>query len=106
MGVSDYFSYGLVNRVFVNSAKQDLSENKVKRYLRLNVGADWAPGSSGALIVDRFENLIGYVCAARQLMGPSGQPVKTDGKPQPSPTGGLTVLLTAHEAGTSTGMIC
>ncbi len=101
LGVSDYFSHGLINRIIVNSPSADLSESEVRRHMRLNVGAEWAPGSSGAPIVDQCGNLIGFVSAARQLMGPSGQAVQADGKPLQTAVNGLTVFLTAHEAGTA-----
>lgn len=104
MGISDYFSHGLINRIFVNSPSRDLSESETKRHMRLNVGADWAPGSSGAPVVDHYGNLIGFVAAARQLMGPAGQAVQADGTLQPGPTNGITTFLTAHEAGTATAV--
>lgn len=53
-GRRGYFSEGMVNR-FVNTA-----EGRAK-VIRMNVGTDWAPGSSGAAVLDVAGNSIGHV---------------------------------------------
>jgi hypothetical protein len=54
LGRRGYFSKGMVNRFYFEP--QPLGET-----IRLNVSTDWAPGSSGAAILDRFGNAIGHV---------------------------------------------
>jgi S1-C subfamily serine protease len=54
LGKRGYFSKGMVNRFFFES--QPRGET-----IRMNVSTDWAPGSSGSAILDRFGNAIGHV---------------------------------------------
>ena len=57
MGERSYFSAGMVNRL-AELAKQ---ENGGAPPLMLDVSTDWAPGSSGAAVIDECGNAIGLV---------------------------------------------
>jgi rhodanese-related sulfurtransferase len=59
-GRRGYFSEGMVNR-FVNTVEAG------SKVIRMNVGTDWAPGSSGAAILDAFGNCIGHVSTLSTL---------------------------------------
>ena len=59
-GERGYFSTGIVNR-FVERTVGDA------RGRRINVSTDWAPGSSGAAILDEAGNVIGHVATIRAL---------------------------------------
>jgi S1-C subfamily serine protease len=54
LGRSSYFSQGIVNRFF------ELRRNG-EWVRRMDVSTDWAPGSSGSAVLDRFGNAIGHV---------------------------------------------
>lgn len=54
LGRSSYFSKGMVNRFF-------MQQRKGVESARLEVSTDWAPGSSGAAVVDECGNAIGHV---------------------------------------------
>ena len=62
LGQSGYLSVGIVNRFYWLPGKggEPGSLNEVKS-LRLNVSTDWAPGSSGAAVLDDCGNAIGHV---------------------------------------------
>ena len=55
LGRSGYFSKGMINRFYVYK-KKDQAESS-----RMEVSTDWAPGSSGAAVLDEFGNAIGHV---------------------------------------------
>lgn len=57
MGERSYFSAGMVNRL-AELAKQ---ENGGTPPLMLDVSTDWAPGSSGAAVIDECGNAVGLV---------------------------------------------
>jgi len=59
-GRRGYFSEGMVNR-FVQM------EEAGAKVIRMNVGTDWAPGSSGAAILDACGNSIGHVSTISTL---------------------------------------
>jgi len=54
LGRSSYFSKGMVNRFFE-------LRRRGKRTPRMDVSTDWAPGSSGAAVIDECGNAIGHV---------------------------------------------
>ena len=68
LGVSGYFSSGLVNRFFW-SPKLGTSAPAADDFthLRMNVSTDWAPGSSGAPVLDTCGNAIGHVATISHL---------------------------------------
>lgn len=68
LGISGYFTSGLVNRFFWSPklgttmpAADDFT------HLRMNVSTDWAPGSSGAPVLDTCGNAIGHVATISHL---------------------------------------
>lgn len=63
LGRSGYFSKGMVNRFYVQ--KRDREESA-----RMEVSTDWAPGSSGAAVLDECGNAIGHVSE----IAPAGSP--------------------------------
>ncbi len=68
-GRTGYFSHGIVNRFYQD---WDFKAGKAKTPRRLNVSTDWAPGSSGAAVLDRCGNAVGHVCRiSAQGMDPS-----------------------------------
>jgi hypothetical protein len=75
LDVNGYFSVGIVNRYFWNDdIVGDLKSADGVATLRVNLSTDWAPGSSGAPILNDFGNVIGHVttispqAAGRQTM--------------------------------------
>jgi hypothetical protein len=62
-GVAGYFSVGQINRFYWNGDKKDgnLESLEAVRSLRIDVSTSWAPGSSGAAILDVCGNAIGHV---------------------------------------------
>jgi hypothetical protein len=61
-GYLGYFSSGMVNRFYWNKSKPgDPTVLEDARRLRINVSTDWAPGSSGAAVLDACGNVIGHV---------------------------------------------
>ena len=81
LGQLGYLSRGIVNRFYKNArttaAAGSLDELKS---LRVNVSTDWAPGSSGAAVLDECGNAIGHVSTISPL-------AEDDGKPAPAPAG-------------------
>ena len=63
MGERSYFSAGIVNRL-VEPAKQ---KNGGVPPLLLDVSTDWAPGSSGAAVIDEYGNAVGLVSSILAL---------------------------------------
>lgn len=75
-GYAGYFSAGIVNRFYwaggVVGNARSLDD---ARGLRINVSTDWAPGSSGAPVLDDRGNVIGHVSKIRtEIAPPSSQP--------------------------------
>ncbi|WP_035608166.1 serine protease [Haloferula sp. BvORR071] len=61
-GHAGYFSTGMVNRFYWKSGDAgDAMKLEDAARLRLNVTTDWAPGSSGAAVIDACGNAIGHV---------------------------------------------
>lgn len=77
----NYFSSGIVNRFLVNRDKGAKPvEGVPPSDLRMNVSTDWAPGSSGAALLDGFGNVIGHVATISPLHeGNSTTPATTGG---------------------------
>ncbi len=68
LGQTGYFSQGIVNRFFWHSPKPGSMESLEElKTLRLNVSTDWAPGSSGAAVLDDSGNVIGHVATISPL---------------------------------------
>ncbi len=88
-GERGYFSAGIVNRLVARTANEARQE-------RINVSTDWAPGSSGAAILDNAGNVIGHVATIRALYGkpPVHAPVAKPG----DSAGGPAMAMNLHEA--------
>jgi thiol-disulfide isomerase/thioredoxin len=84
-----YFSSGIVNRFYAGpGGSADDPANQ-----RFNVSTDWAPGSSGAAILDECANVIGHVARIKPLLG--GKPADdTDDHGETA----VPTLMTLHEA--------
>jgi S1-C subfamily serine protease len=114
MGAVGYFSSGLLNRFFWFDGKRSTNAASIEgaRNLRIHVSADWAPGSSGAALIDACGNAIGHVSAIDPLSDDPIQPeekvVKPDKKPTktppPPPPTDNSVLITLHEAVSARGV--
>ncbi len=113
MSVVGYFSSGILNRFFWLDGKRSTNAASLDgaRNLRLHVSADWAPGSSGAAIIDACGNAIGHVSVIDPLVSddplPPEEKVAKPGnksqQPSPPPTDN-TVLITLHEAISARGV--
>jgi S1-C subfamily serine protease len=70
MNVTGYFSAGYVNRFywFDPDGGKDPHTLAGARNLRIHVSADWAPGSSGAPLLDDRGNSIGHVAEVETLL--------------------------------------
>lgn len=75
LGQAGYFSDGIINRFYWNANRQGSPESLEQlSYLRVNFGTDWAPGSSGAPILDQYGNVAGHVSSIQPLSRPSSSP--------------------------------
>lgn len=62
LGQLGYFSDGILNRFYWRpERKGEPGSLEEVSYLRVNFGTDWAPGSSGAPILDQCGNVAGHV---------------------------------------------
>jgi hypothetical protein len=84
LGERGYFSDGIVSRFLALRLRNG---KIIKSVTRLDVTTDWAPGSSGAAVLDDCGNAIGHVAMISNL---------TD-RPA-SRRGGGSTLITIHEA--------
>ncbi len=63
-----YFSNGIVNRFYWLKKKRGTPDTLGElQFLRINVSTDWAPGSSGAAVLDGYGNAIGHVARISPL---------------------------------------
>jgi hypothetical protein len=88
-GRADFFGQGIVNRFYRREGKPDGGD---RHPLRMNVSIEWAFGSSGSAILDRYGNAVGQV-ATVTLLGAhprSAEPAAHEGS-------GKTVIV-FHEA--------
>jgi len=71
LGQAGYFSDGIVNRFYwLPNRRGSPGSLEQTSYLRVNFGTDWAPGSSGAPILDRCGNVAGHVSSIHALSRP------------------------------------
>lgn len=82
-GVRDYFSTGIVNRLF----SLDANTSKGLRGQRLHVSTDWAQGSSGSAVLDIHGNVVGHVARIKALPGA-----------KPNPETAAPTAMNLHEA--------
>lgn len=66
-----YFSTGIINRFFWNSANRGKDDSSLEAlaHLKMNVSSRWAPGSSGSPVLDQAGNVIGHVATIKTLRG-------------------------------------
>lgn len=98
LGITGYFSAGMVNRFYWQQGRAgDATTLDGAKALRVHVSTDWAPGSSGAAVLDACGNVLGHVSTIAVLSGneppPASKPGEAAKPPQPRP--GQIVL---HEA--------
>jgi len=84
LGISGYFSSGMINRFFWLPGKNSGDPQTLRgaRDLRVNVSTDWAPGSSGSPVLDQFGNVIGHVAVIHSLSGNNRGPNPGQSSPQ------------------------
>ncbi len=110
LGQSGYFSDGIVNRFYWRGAPGKPNGNNAWKNLRLNVSTDWAPGSSGAAVLDQSANVIGHVSTIQPLREgltlPEADDKSDDKKRRPKTDrfGGAT-LITLHDATPARAML-
>ncbi len=106
LGQAGYFSEGIVNRFFWQGTPGKEGTAGMWKNLRLNVSTDWAPGSSGAAILDQAGNAIGHVSTIHPLSeGPrTKQSDEKAGAKTVDRFGGAT-LITLHAATPARGMM-
>ena len=124
LGQNGYFSQGIVNRfLWLHGRKGVPGSLEELGFLRMNVSTEWAPGSSGAAVLDECGNVIGHVATilpltekghsapAKAPESKSGnEPEKSDSKnpaPKPSPQDRFNgaVLITLHAATPARGVL-
>ncbi|MEP0843358.1 MAG: trypsin-like peptidase domain-containing protein [Phycisphaerae bacterium] len=71
-----FFSRGIVNRFYQH---WHAGRARTRPPVRMNVSTDWAPGSSGAAVLDQYGNAVGHVVAVsargeHPASGPSTRP--------------------------------
>ena len=107
MSAVGYFTSGILNRFFWLDGRKSTDPTAIEgaRNLRLHVSADWAPGSSGAAVLDTCGNAVGHVSVIDPLVSDdplspeekSGKPGKKPKKKSPPPTDHSTLII-LHEA--------
>jgi hypothetical protein len=96
-----YFSQGIINRFYQFPGRRPVSAPESIAYAptRLNVGTDWAPGSSGSAVLDECGNAIGHVSTIATYT--DEEMVDTAEKPErPSDRRAITysTMIVFHEA--------
>jgi hypothetical protein len=95
-GNQGYFSAGMVNRFYWKAGESgDPTKFKDVVRLRVNVSTDWAPGSSGAAVLDSRGNAIGHVSEIETL---------GDGEDDEHDHAAAT-MITLHEAVPARGVL-
>jgi hypothetical protein len=106
LGTRGYFSSGIVNRFFWMRGRQtELSKLSAVQWLRLNVSTDWAPGSSGAAVLDAQGNAVGHVSVIASLRDEFAPDPDTASDLVAPPQPGATNDLHDLEAGAGEQMI-
>jgi hypothetical protein len=88
-GVRGYFSAGMVNR-FYSRTDGPAGDARLRR---MNVSTDWAPGSSGAAVLDNRGNAIGHVARIQPITGEAPPANGQDHAPKTPPA-----VMMLHEA--------
>ncbi|MBX7210049.1 MAG: serine protease [Verrucomicrobiaceae bacterium] len=87
MGFRGYFSQGIVNRYYRELPRRRDAKNGSSvenQPLSLNVSTDWAPGSSGAAVIDECGNAIGHVARILPVEEEPRKKKKTAGPDEPA----------------------
>ena len=116
LGQLGYLSRGIVNRFYRDSeSNAEAGSLEDLKHLRVNVSTDWAPGSSGAAVLDECGNAIGHVSTISPLTEddgtrtPAPDAPKRGAKAKPAqPKAGRfngATLITLHEAIPARGVI-
>ena len=102
-GVAGYFSAGIVNRFYWNESASGPGVETLAgaRKLRMNVSTDWAPGSSGAPVLDRCGNVVAHVSTVGYITedenedgaAPAPGTPKPKGRHKPAPKWCTTMVL-------------
>jgi hypothetical protein len=105
--VRGYFSTGTVNRFFwLGKHEGDPATLAGAAKLRMNVGTDWAPGSSGAAVLDACGNAIGHVARIAPMSEGGRKPApKAEGEKPADDHASDTPLITLHEAIPARGVL-
>ena len=83
IGERGFFSAGSINRFWWETAKAgDLQSVRGVRSLRLDVSTPWAPGSSGAAVLDSAGNAIGHVFSLLEVTGSDIAPAAEPAAPR------------------------
>jgi len=89
LGRDGYFTKGIVNRFYQHVHPG----RKRAEPVRMNVSTDWAPGSSGAAVLDGFGNAIGHVTA---ITAETDEPPQDEDADKPRHNG--ETLIVFHDA--------
>ena len=96
LGQQGYFSNGIVNRFHWKEKPKEAEGVAHWAPLKLNVSTDWAPGSSGAAVLDASGNAIGHVDSIYPLK--ENPPKSADDKSASHDRFHGATLITLHEA--------
>lgn len=114
MSAVGYFTSGILNRFFWLDGRKSNDPASIEgaRNLRIHVSTDWAPGSSGAAVLDVCGNAVGHVSVIDPVV--SDDPLPPDEKPgkdgkksrkkSPPPPADRSVLIILHEAVSARGV--
>lgn len=106
MSAVGYFSSGILNRFFWLDGSKSMDATTIDgaRNLRIHVSSDWAPGSSGAAVLDVCGNAVGHVSVIDPLVSDDplpdekpGSPGKSSKKKLPPPADHCSLII-LHEA--------
>ncbi len=104
--VRGYFSAGMVNRFFwLGKREGDPATLAGAARLRMNVSTDWAPGSSGAAVLDACGNAIGHVARIAPMNEAGNRTGKGAGAKTADDHADDTTLITLHEAIPARGVL-
>lgn len=103
MGTIGYFTSGMLNRFFWLDGTHSTNPANLEgqRNLRIHVSCDWAPGSSGAALLDACGNAIGHVSVIDPVIDddppPAQLPAAKNAGKSPPPPADHSVLMILHE---------
>jgi peroxiredoxin len=95
-GARGYFSSGIINRFYTRPGGSP--DNPADQ--RFNVSVDWAPGSSGAAVLDGCANIIGHVARIQSILGD-----KKNNDLEEQHDAAAPAIMTLHEAVPAKGVL-